>query len=137
MCSFDKRDVPMSQVGVYFTEVEHAGQSTKYVPRSVQVDLEASVLDRIRSGKIGSLFRPDTFLAGSTGAGNNWAKGFYTEGAEMIESVLEMMRRQSENCDALQGFQMIHSLGGGTGAGLGSLMLSKFREVVSLFPTMS
>ncbi len=55
----------------------------------------------------------------------------------MIESVLEMMRRQSENCDALQGFQMIHSLGGGTGAGLGSLMLSKFREVVSFFPTMS
>ncbi len=47
MCSLNKRDVSMSQVGVYFTEVEHAGQSTKYVPRSVQVDLEASVLDRV------------------------------------------------------------------------------------------
>jgi tubulin beta len=29
----------------------------------------------------------------------------------------------------LQGFQIIHSLGGGTGAGLGSLLLSKLREV--------
>lgn len=58
-------------------------------------------------------------------------KGFYTEGAELVESILEIVRRQTESCDALQGFQLLHSLGGGTGAGLGSLMLSKFREVVS------
>lgn len=38
------------------------------------------------------------------------------------------MRRQAESCNALQGFQILHSLGGGTGAGLGSLMLSKLRE---------
>lgn len=36
---------------------------------------------------------------------------------------------QTEACDALQGFQLIHSLGGGTGAGLGTLLLSKLREV--------
>ena len=41
----------------------------------------------------------------------------------------EVLRKQSEPCDALQGFQIIHSLGGGTGAGLGSLLLSKMREV--------
>ena len=28
----------------------------------------------------------------------------------------------------MQGFQMLHSLGGGSGAGLGSLLLSKLRE---------
>jgi tubulin beta len=38
------------------------------------------------------------------------------------------LRKQSEPCDALQGFQVIHSLGGGTGAGLGCLLLSKLRE---------
>jgi tubulin beta len=38
------------------------------------------------------------------------------------------LRKQSEPCDALQGFQIIHSLGGGTGAGLGCLLLSKLRE---------
>ncbi|TFY82742.1 hypothetical protein EWM64_g1273 [Hericium alpestre] len=42
----------------------------------------------------------------------------------------ETLRKQSEACDALQGFQLIHSLGGGTGAGLGSLLLSKIREDV-------
>lgn len=57
----------------------------------------------------------------------------YTEGAELIESIQENVQKQSENCDALQGFQIIHSLGGGTGAGLGSLMLSKLREVSFFF----
>ena len=59
-------------------------------------------------------------------------QGFYTEGAELVDGILEILRRQTEACDALQGFQLLHSLGGGTGAGLGSLMLSKLREVVSL-----
>jgi len=60
--------------------------------------------------------------------GNNWAKGHYTEGAELIDSVLEVIRRESENCDCLQGFQLAHSLGGGTGSGLGTLLISKIRE---------
>lgn len=60
---------------------------------------------------------------------------YETIGAELIDPILETVRRQSESCDALQGFQLLHSLGGGTGAGLGSLLLSKFREVVSLIIT--
>merc|ERR1711959_419142 len=31
-------------------------------------------------------------------------------------------------CDCLQGFQITHSLGGGTGAGMGTLLISKIRE---------
>lgn len=61
-------------------------------------------------------------------AGNNWAKGHYTEGAELIDSVLEVLRKESEGCDCLQGFQLAHSLGGGTGSGLGTLLISKIRE---------
>ena len=40
----------------------------------------------------------------------------YVSGAELIDPILEIVRRQAEACDALQGFQLIHSLGGGTGA---------------------
>lgn len=58
----------------------------------------------------------------------------YTEGAELIEVIQETIQKQAEGCDAIQGFQIIHSLGGGTGAGLGSLMLSKLREVSTLDP---
>ncbi|KOB69966.1 Beta-Tubulin at 56D [Operophtera brumata] len=43
---------------------------------------------------------------------NNWAKGHYTEGAELVDSVLDLT----------------HSLGGGTGSGMGTLLLSKIRE---------
>jgi len=119
----------LERTSVYFDQVEARGESAiKYVPRSIQVDLEPGVLNRIQGGKLGQLFRPDTYVHGQTGAGNNWAKGYYTEGAEMVDGLLEIIRRQMETCDALQGFQLIHSLGGGTGSGLGTLLLAKIRE---------
>lgn len=61
-------------------------------------------------------------------SGNNWAKGHYTEGAELVDQVLDVVRREAEGCDCLQGFQITHSLGGGTGAGMGTLLISKIRE---------
>lgn len=68
------------------------------------------------------------FSTGQSGAGNNWAKGHYTEGAELVDSVLDVIRKESEKCDCLQGFQLTHSLGGGTGSGMGTLLVSKIRE---------
>lgn len=68
------------------------------------------------------------YLLGQSGAGNNWAKGHYTEGAELVDSVLDVVRKESESCDCLQGFQLTHSLGGGTGSGMGTLLISKIRE---------
>lgn len=49
-------------------------------------------------------------------------------GCELAESVLDVIRKEAEGCDCLQGFQMTHSLGGGTGAGLGTKLLWKLRE---------
>lgn len=100
----------------------------KYVPRAVLVDLEPGTMDAVRAGPMGDLFRPDNFVFGQSGAGNNWAKGHYTEGAELVDSVLDVVRREAEGCDCLQGFQITHSLGGGTGAGMGTLLISKIRE---------
>src|SRR3990167_2350042 len=92
------------------------------------MDLEPGTMDSVRAGPFGQLFRPDNFVFGQTGAGNNWAKGHYTEGAELVDSVLDVVRKEAESCDKLQGFQMSHSLGGGTGGGLGTLLASKIRE---------
>merc|ERR1711897_49670 len=47
---------------------------------------------------------------------------------ELIDSVLDVVRKEAESCDCLQGFQVCHSLGGGTGSGMGSLLISKIRE---------
>src|SRR6266480_2112897 len=85
-------------------------------------------MDAVRAGPFGQLFRPDNFVFGQSGAGNNWAKGHYTEGAELVDQVLDVVRREAEGCDCLQGFQITHSLGGGTGAGMGTLLISRIRE---------
>ena len=100
----------------------------KYVPRAILVDLEPGTMDSVRSGPFGQIFRPDNFVFGQSGAGNNWAKGHYTEGAELVDSVLDVVRKEAESCDCLQGFQLTHSLGGGTGSGMGTLLISKIRE---------
>lgn len=98
------------------------------MPRAVLVDLEPGTMDAVRAGPFGQLFRPDNFVFGQSGAGNNWAKGHYTEGAELVDQVLDVVRREAEGCDCLQGFQITHSLGGGTGSGMGTLLISKIRE---------
>jgi len=109
---------------VYFNEATGG----RYVPRAVLVDLEPGTMDSVRAGPFGGIFRPDNFVFGQSGAGNNWAKGHYTEGAELIDSVLDVVRKEAEGCDCLQGFQVTHSLGGGTGSGMGTLLISKIRE---------
>lgn len=114
----------LERINVYFNEA-YGG---KYVPRSVLVDLEPGVIDAVKSSPYGQLFKPDNYIAGSSGAGNNWAKGHYTEGAEMVDQVLDIIRKEAENADCLQGFQLTHSLGGGTGSGLGTLLLTKIKE---------
>ena len=67
-------------------------------------------------------------MFGQSGAGNNWAKGHYTEGAELADTALDVVRKEAEDCDVLQGFQMTHSLGGGTGSGMGTLLMARIRE---------
>ena len=42
--------------------------------KAVLVDLEPGTMDSVRSGPYGQLFRPDNFVFGQSGAGNNWAK---------------------------------------------------------------
>ena len=79
------RSAEVHLVDVYFTEASNS----KYVPRSIQVDLEPAVVDVVRSGPLANLFRPDTFVHGQSGAGNNWAKGYYTEG-ELIDHILRL-----------------------------------------------
>jgi tubulin beta len=117
-------DLQLERINVYYNEATGG----RYVPRAILMDLEPGTMDSVRAGPFGQLFRPDNFVFGQTGAGNNWAKGHYTEGAELIDSVLDVCRKEAEGCDCLQGFQITHSMGGGTGSGMGTLLISKIRE---------
>lgn len=73
----------LERLDVYYNEAAN----DNYVPRAVLVDLEPGVINSIRSGLYGALFRPDNCISGQNGAGNNWSKGHYTEGAELLEKV--------------------------------------------------
>lgn len=114
-----------ARANVFFDE---AGVQNKYVPRAVNVDLEPGTIDHMLAGPLGHVFRPDSYVHGQSGAGNNFARGYYTEGAELLDSVLEVARKEAERAEMLQGFQLVHSLGGGTGSGLGTNLLAKLRE---------
>lgn len=119
----------LEQVDVYFRQIGNEKRTeNRFIPRAIQVDLEPGTIDALKSSPIGSLFKPDNLLFGANGAGNNWAKGHYTEGAELVEEVMDRIRKEIENSDSPQGFQIMHSLGGGTGSGLGTLCLLKIRD---------
>ena len=60
--------IKTAQISVYFKE---AG-STRYVPRAALVDLEPGTSEVIKASPIGPMFKPDNFVFGASGAGNNW-----------------------------------------------------------------
>lgn len=120
----NKPEHQLERISVYYNQ----SAKGRYVPRACMIDLEPGVLHAIRASPRGKLFRPDNFISAQAGAANNWAKGHYTDGAEIVETCLDVIRREADACDVLQGFQLVHSLGGGTGSGLGTLLVSKIRE---------
>ncbi|NWY91255.1 TBB2 protein, partial [Loxia curvirostra] len=90
-------DLQLERINVYYNEAT----GNKNVPRAILVDLEPGTMDSVRSGPFGQIFRPDNFVFGQSGAGNNWAKGHYTEGAELVDSVLDVFTEAESNMNDL------------------------------------
>lgn len=61
------------------------------------------------------------------GAGNNWASG-YSQGERFQEEVFDIIDREAENSDSLEGFVLCHSIAGGTGSGMGSFVLERLSD---------
>ncbi|KYO38830.1 tubulin alpha-1C chain-like [Alligator mississippiensis] len=110
-----------SSFGTFFSDTG----SGKYVPRAVFIDLEPTVIDEIRTGKYRSLFHPEQLISGKEDAANNYARGHYTIGKEIIDSVVDRTRKMADQCSGLQGFLVFHSFGGGTGSGFTSLLMER------------
>ena len=70
---------------VHFCETS----KTKYIPRSVIVDTDPFQIDKSISGPLGQLLSPDSFLKGSNSCGNNWGVGHFTDGAEIVDKVMD------------------------------------------------
>ena len=99
--------------------------SGKHVPRTVFVDLEPTVVDEVRTGTYRQLYHPEQLISGKEDAANNYARGHYTIGKEIVDLVLDRIRKLADNCTGLQGFLLFNAVGGGTGSGLGALLLER------------
>ena len=97
----------------------------KHVPRAVFLDLEPGPLDEVRTGTYRQLYHPEQLISGKEDAANNYARGHYTIGKEIVDLCLDRLRKLADNCTGLQGFLIYNACGGGTGSGLGCLMLER------------
>ncbi|XP_074415865.1 tubulin epsilon chain [Austrofundulus limnaeus] len=112
--------------------------------RAVLVDMEEGVVNQILQGPLREVFDSTQLLTDVSGSGNNWAAGYMTYGSAYRESIVDKLRKASEHCDCLQCFFLIHSMGGGTGSGLGTRVLSLLEEefpdvcriVTSMYPSL-
>lgn len=116
---------PDQQVGENMTTFFHDTKSGRVVPRNIFLDLEQSVIDEIKTGPYKHLYHPLQMIAGKEDAANNYARGHYTVGRQIIEQVSNSVQKLSEQCDGLQGFLIFRSFGGGTGSGLSSLLMQQ------------
>ncbi|KAE8699210.1 Tubulin alpha-3 chain [Hibiscus syriacus] len=109
----------------FFSEIG----SGKHVPRAIFVDLEPTVIDEVRAGTYRQLFHPEQLISGKDDPANNFARGHYTGtsifGREIVDLCLDRIRKLADNCTGLQGFLVFNAVGGGTGSGLGSLLLER------------
>ncbi|KAK6201004.1 Tubulin/FtsZ family, GTPase domain-containing protein [Scheffersomyces amazonensis] len=117
--------------------------TNKYTPRSILIDLEPSVINKCANQL--PMFNPRNIHLSEQGSGaaNNWKNG-YSYGVEYQEDLLNLIDREMDKCDNLSNFQLIHSVAGGTGSGVGSLLLEllhdrfgnkKLINTFSIFPS--
>eukprot|EP01084_Bolivina_argentea_P146142 255979_1 len=96
----------------FLTHFEETGTG-EFVPRNLSVDLEPNVIDSIKNSKYSKIFHPEFLLSGKEDAANNFARGHYTVGKEMIGKVNDRLRKLVDNCDNVQGFMINNAVGGG------------------------
>ncbi|KIV84028.1 tubulin gamma chain [Exophiala sideris] len=107
----------------------YQSDDTRYIPRAILVDLEPRVLNSIQTGPYKNIYNPENFFVGDDGmgAGNNWAAG-YAAGERVQEEIFDMIDREADGSDSLEGFMLLHSIAGGTGSGLGSYLLERMND---------
>ncbi|ODQ52788.1 tubulin gamma chain [Saitoella complicata NRRL Y-17804] len=107
----------------------YQSDDTRYVPRAILMDLEPRVIGNILSGPYGKIYNPENVYVSKDGggAGNNWAAG-HAAGERIHDELMDMIDREADGSDSLEGFMLTHSIAGGTGSGLGSYILEQLND---------
>lgn len=64
-------------------------------------------------------------ISGKEDASDLYSRGYYAIGKQYANLCEDRIRKLVENCKNLEGFLIFHSIGGGTGSGLCSLLLER------------
>ncbi|KAL6940470.1 gamma-tubulin [Hanseniaspora vineae] len=132
---FTREDDP----SVFLRQIE----ANKYTPRALLFDLEPSSINDTQNTLPGLFDERNVWISrDSLGAGNVWADG-YDYGTQYIEDMINMIDKELDSTDNFEGFQLLHSVAGGTGSGLGSQLLEmlsdryykKLTTTYSVFPS--
>ncbi|CAF1338051.1 unnamed protein product [Adineta ricciae] len=122
---FDQSDLCRDRIHTYFDQTSDG----KYRPRAILADFDPDMMNSIRNSSVGKQFPSDQMIiAGEYSCASNWGVGYCLQNVELADLVSNKIRQQVELCDNLQGFQMTHSLIGGTGSGFGSFILNQLRD---------
>lgn len=107
----------------------YQSDDTRYIPRAILIDLEPRVINSIMTGTYSKIFNPENIYVSPQGggAGNNWAAG-YQAGESIIDDLMDMLDREADGSDSLEGFMLLHSIAGGTGSGIGSFLLENIND---------
>jgi hypothetical protein len=62
----------------------------------------AVFVDEVRTGTYRQLFHPEQLITGKEDAANNYARGHYTIGKEIVDLVLDRVRKLADMCTGLQ-----------------------------------
>ncbi|XP_076171154.1 tubulin epsilon chain isoform X3 [Ptiloglossa arizonensis] len=104
-------------------------RKAKVKARAVLIDMEDSVIAGLKNGPLHNLFDETCMVTNYPGSANNWAVGYCTHGSEYHDKLEESIRHTVEKCCHLHGFLIMHSLGGGTGSGLGTATLKLLADM--------
>ncbi|KFG60950.1 tubulin gamma chain, partial [Toxoplasma gondii RUB] len=82
-----------------------------YIPRALLFDLEPRVVNAIQTSEYKNLYNPENFFISKEGggAGNNWGSG-YAQAERVQEELLEMIDREADGSESLEGFVLCHSI---------------------------
>lgn len=114
---------PSAQMTSGFYSFFEESSSGKFSPRSIFIDLDPMVIEDLKAGEYRHMIKSQYLIKGKEDAANNFARGRYTVGKDILDPTLDIFRRLAESCGSLQGFVLTHSIGGGCGSGFTSLLL--------------
>ena len=107
--------------------------SKKLQPRTVCIDTEPKVINEcVLTAKQSKnwIFNDRNLHYLYGGAGNNWALGYSICSNEFVEKCINSVRRELEDIDIPSTIVILHSVGGGTGSGVGTKITEEINNEV-------